>query len=558
MKAGIYIRVSTSMQVDRESLTIQEQRLRDYCASQGYEIHKVYREEGVSAKDTKRPQLTALLEDIKQHRIQAVLVTKLDRITRSLKDLIGLVEFFQEHEIKLISITQNIDTSGPMGRFMLSLLGAVSQVERELTAERVAEHMHYRALSGKWNGGVVTYGFVTRHRIMKELRASGLSEDEALRQATKLCPEPKKAYIDEAEAKVVRKIYDLYLKHKSIRKVAHTLNAEGLKTRKGETWPTTTIVRILTSPTYIGKISFGKRKTDILTGKLKKVSPDKWKIVPGQHNGIVSEQEFNQVQRIISERKVKPNRAEEFHLLRGLLRCGQCGGGLYGYTYHKATPAGVIDYSYYRCRNAAARGPSVCKGMSIPGKELEDNVEKLILNLSENEGFLQNRELLLKEFLAQSNGSTTSVEEKRQRLLLQEKQFEAKKATLLEKLESGLITDADFKVRYELAQKQLDEVHQQLADLATSTNSMEMQKGAMQASFENLSSLKKTWSCLSTEGKNLRLQAIVDRIVVTQVSPKKVKLSLTVFVDALSSETQPTQLVCSINRRDTGSSPRRA
>ena len=554
MKAGIYIRVSTSMQVDRESLTVQEQRLRDYCTSQGYEIHKVYREEGVSAKDTKRPQLTELLEDIRQHRIQVVLVTKLDRITRSLKDLIGLIEFFQEHDIKLISITQNIDTSGPMGRFMLSLLGAVSQVERELTAERVSEHMHHRALSGKWNGGVVTYGFATRHRILKELKASGLSEDEALREATKLCPEPKKGYIDENEAKVVRKIYDLYLRHKSIRRVAHILNSEGLKTRKGETWPTTTIVRILTSPTYIGKISFGKRKTDILTGKLKKVSPDKWKIVPGQHNGIIPEEQFNQVQTILKQRILKPSKAEKFYLLRGVLRCGRCGGALYGYTYYKKTPDGIVEYSYYRCQNAVARGTSVCRGMSVPAHELEANIEKLVLNLAEERGFLQDRELLLKEFLEKSNGSDTSFEEERQRLLVQEKQFETKKATLLEKLESGLITDDDFKVRYDLTRKQIDDLHSHLSEIATKTDGMEIKRVAMQASLESLSNLKQSWPLLTTEGKNARLQVILHRVVVKEV-PTKIKLSVDAFLDALSSERERAVSVAKVYRRDRGSSP---
>ena len=206
MRAGIYIRVSTTMQVDRESLKFQEERLKQYCQSQGYESYKLYREEGVSAKDTKRPELAKLLEDIRQKKLQIVVVTKLDRITRSLKDLIELVEFFQKHEIKLVSITQNIDTSGPMGRFMLNLLGAVAQVEREITAERVSEHMHHRALSCKWNGGPVTFGFVSRARIVNELKEQGISDDEALKRAAELLPEAKKIFIDEKEAELVKKI----------------------------------------------------------------------------------------------------------------------------------------------------------------------------------------------------------------------------------------------------------------------------------------------------------------------------------------------------------------
>ncbi len=119
MKAGIYTRVSTSMQVDKESLRFQEERARHYCKSQDYSVYKVYVEKGVSAKDTNRPQLAEMMNDIRQGRIKIVIVTKLDRITRSLRDLIGLIEFFQDHDVKLISITQNIDTTGAMGRFIL-------------------------------------------------------------------------------------------------------------------------------------------------------------------------------------------------------------------------------------------------------------------------------------------------------------------------------------------------------------------------------------------------------------------------------------------------------
>ena len=204
MKAGIYVRVSTAQQIDRESLNVQEERLRQYCKTQEYDVYKIYREEGVSGKDTKRPMLNELIQAIREKKLQVVIVTKLDRITRSLKDMIGLIEFFQVHDVKLVSITQNIDTTGPMGRFILNILGAVAQVEREITAERVSEHMHHRALSGKWNGGPVTFGFVTRERIFNEFKESGRSEEEALREATKLCPEPKKLYIDEKEAGIVK------------------------------------------------------------------------------------------------------------------------------------------------------------------------------------------------------------------------------------------------------------------------------------------------------------------------------------------------------------------
>src|SRR5918912_1614179 len=152
-----YPRVSTEMQMERDSLTNQVQALEAYGASHGSDL-RLYREEGVSAKDTQRPALQRLLADVRAGRVEAVVVTKLDRISRSLHDLLDLMALFEAHGVKFISLRDNIDTSGPVGRFMLHILGAIAELERAITAERVAEDMKLRARRGKWNGGLAPYG----------------------------------------------------------------------------------------------------------------------------------------------------------------------------------------------------------------------------------------------------------------------------------------------------------------------------------------------------------------------------------------------------------------
>ncbi len=539
MKAGIYVRVSTSQQVDKESLKFQEERIRQYCKAQGYSIYKLYREEGVSAKDTNRPRLAELMNDIKGGKLQIVIVTKLDRITRSLKDMISLIEFFQQHDIQLISITQNIDTTGPMGRFILNILGSVAQVEREIDSERVSEHMHHRALSGKWNGGPVTFGFVTRERIFNELKKLGKKEDEALKEASELCPETKKLYIDEKEAGIVKKINDYYLRFKSIRRVTHLLNKEGIRTRKNSTWATPSIARVLTNPTYIGKIWYGKRKTDLVTGKLKKVSPEKWKIIAGEHKGVISEDIFNKVQKLLKEKSVKPSRAEKHYLLKGLVKCGLCKGSMFGYTYHKKTPKGRIPYFYYRCQNSVQKGNSVCKGMNINGDDIGKAVEELILNLANDEKFLHDRELMMKTYFEELGSAKPDIEDEKKKLLIEEKKLEDKKATLLEKLENRIIDDADFTERYEIIKKDIDAVHDKIAELACKGESFDSRKLALQISFDELSNLKKTWPALDDEGKQLKLQAIVDRVIVHGIKDNKMKLTMNIFLDSFNSKKRP-------------------
>ena len=141
---ALYIRVSTLNQIDKDSLKTQEDRLIAFCKANGINEYKVYRDPGYSAKDIKRPALEYLMRDIKDGKVSGVFVVKLDRITRSVKDLINLTEFFNKYAIKFVSISENIDTSSAMGRAMQSLLGIFAQLEREVTAERVAMDMQHR------------------------------------------------------------------------------------------------------------------------------------------------------------------------------------------------------------------------------------------------------------------------------------------------------------------------------------------------------------------------------------------------------------------------------
>jgi DNA invertase Pin-like site-specific DNA recombinase len=176
-----YVRVSTEMQVERDALQNQIQALEGYGAAHGLTL-RIYKDEGISAKDTDRPDLQRLLADVRAGRVRAVLVTKLDRISRSLVDLLDLMRLFEQHGVKFVSLRDNIDTSGPVGRFMLHILGAIAELERGITAERVAEDMKLRARRGKWNGGLVPYG-----RQVGEWSAPICSRDSSSAPAGRRC-----------------------------------------------------------------------------------------------------------------------------------------------------------------------------------------------------------------------------------------------------------------------------------------------------------------------------------------------------------------------------------
>jgi len=524
MIAGLYVRVSTLNQVDRDSLSTQESRLIAYCEANGYHAYQVYRDAGFSAKDTNRPALKRLFRDIRAGRVQVVLVTRLDRITRSLRDLVKLVDFFSEHSVKFISITQNVDSSGPFGRFMRDLLGLIAQLEREVTAERVSEDMHHRALQGKWNGGVIPYGYTTQERVSRELAESGMDEYQAAMEAGRRFPEAKKLYIDEKEAAVVRDIFRTYIETRSLRKTTHTLNSRGIRTRGGAVWAASSVRRILTNPTYTGKIWYGKRKVNAETGRLQPVSQGEWKVVEGEHEAIVPEEVFRQAEEILASKVNKPTRARNSYLLSGLVRCGKCGGPMHGYTFAKNGTDKT--YVYYKCHNYASKGRAVCEGTTVQARPLEEFVVKTLMDLSEDRNFLNDKEKMLQTLKEECEKLSTGKDDEIARLRAEEKKLETRLDNLLEKLEAGLIDDEDFRKRYQKIKKLLSEnrLRQEKAEEALQHPGVALE--AMNASFEEIALFGKNWDFLDDEGRRLKLQTVLKEVKVFED-----RVDMQVFLD---------------------------
>jgi site-specific DNA recombinase len=176
MSCGLYTRVSTRNQLDTEysSLETQREKLEAYCKSQEqYQVYRTYEDAGYSAETIDRPALKEMLQDIRAGRINCVLAYKIDRLTRSVKDFHVLMDLFDRHGVKFVSITQSLDTHHPMGRLLRNILLDFAQFEREMTADRTRDKMHQRATKGLWNGGNVPYGYRNENkRLLKR-------EDEA-------------------------------------------------------------------------------------------------------------------------------------------------------------------------------------------------------------------------------------------------------------------------------------------------------------------------------------------------------------------------------------------
>jgi len=352
MKCGLYIRVSTEMQRDKgESLGIQLKRLKAYVESkEDWQVADVYKDAGISAKNTNRPEFNRMITDSKNKKIDVILCTKLDRLFRNTKNFLDTSDELNELGVQLVILEGNIDTTTASGELYSTMRAAFAQFERRTTAERVREHMSSRAEQGKWNGGITPYGYKSEKKELK---------------------------LNTQEAEIVKIIYSLYLKQQSKRFVVQKLNADGYRTRKKELWTRTTIDRILTNPFYYGKLVYRKRSHDN-NGKLRCNSKDKHIVATGSHPPIIAKELFDKVQIIIQHKRVIRPRTSQKYLMTGLIYCDLCGSRMHG----MVTGRPNMKHAYYRCSAYVQKGNCQCSGNGVRVEKLENLIVGDLKNLS--------------------------------------------------------------------------------------------------------------------------------------------------------------------------------
>lgn len=167
LKAVGYIRVSTEEQAkEGVSLDAQEARIKAFCEAKGWNLLRIYRDEGVSGKDLNRSGIQGLLHDLKGDGVDVVVTVKLDRLTRSIRDLGELIEELF-NGVSLASVEESLDSSTAGGRMVINLLGTVAQWERETVSERTKAALDYKANQGEWSGRI-PYGFKIVDKALTE------------------------------------------------------------------------------------------------------------------------------------------------------------------------------------------------------------------------------------------------------------------------------------------------------------------------------------------------------------------------------------------------------
>lgn len=286
-KVALYVRVSTTSQLE-EGYSIEEQKakLESYCDIKEWNIYKIYTDGGFSGSTTERPALEQLVQDAQSKLFDTVLVYKLDRLSRSQKDTLYLIEdVFLKNNIEFVSLLENFDTSTPFGRAVIGLLSVFAQLEREQIKERMQLGKLGRAKAGK--------------SMMWAKTSYGYSYDKETGSMT----------INEYEALAVKEIFASYLAGMSITKLRDKINEEY---PKQPAWSYRTIRGILANPVYCGLNQY------------------KGQTFQGTHKAIISLDDFEQTQRELAKRQQtakelsNPRPFQAKYMLSGLAQCGYC------------------------------------------------------------------------------------------------------------------------------------------------------------------------------------------------------------------------------------------
>lgn len=340
---ALYARVSTTEQAEHGySIDEQISRMKAYCQAMSWSIYKVYSDPGFSGASTDRPALKLMLSDIQEKQVDTVLVYKLDRLSRSQKDALYLIEDeFLNNGVNFVSISENFDTGTPLGRAMIGILAVFAQLEREQIKERMTLGRDARAAAGKWHGG----GFAPIGYEYDPVQ--GLT-------------------VNEYEAVYIRRIFELSASGVPCIKIVEQLHKDGVRHKYGE-FSEKRVVDIIRNTLYVGQVRmYGKQ-------------------YPGVHKALVDKETFEKANAVLDAngelwaRRLRSSRNQS--LLSGLIVCGRCGA-----KYHKRKFPRV-EVPRYICASRSKHGSEfikdpTCKNKIYPVPELDSIIINEVKKLS--------------------------------------------------------------------------------------------------------------------------------------------------------------------------------
>ena len=510
LKCYLYTRVSTSMQVDGYSLDAQRDKLRKYAAYEDMIVAGEYSDEGFSGKNIQgRQEFQRMLNDIQDGKddVSYVLVFKLSRFGRNAADVLNSLQLMQDFGVNLICVEDGIDSSKDAGKLMISVLSAVAEIERENIRTQTMAGREQKAREGKWNGGFAPYGY--------KLENGNL-------------------VIAEDEVEVIRVIYDRYIHtNEGVAGVAKYLNRNGYtkKLRQNNTIPGFSrdfVKNVLYNPVYMGKIAYGRRRTEKKQGtrnEMHVVEQSEFPVYEGQHEAIISEEDWYLAQekrKINSFKREKVNNPDHAHILSGILKCPCCGKSMYG-NIAKAHSKDKKTRYYYYCKNTVTPTGHECSfRLNIEQTEINKFVAKVISAMVNNPRFV--------EAIQAKIGTAVDTEDMEKQIAVLQgrlKQAFGTKSRLERQMDTLDINDVhydrkilDLQRRYDEQYDTIEGIEVQIGELQSQIRSIQQEKISGDNIYRLLLAFDEVYHSATEAEQKEFMKAFIERI---EMFPEKRK-----------------------------------
>ena len=474
LSTGIYVRVSTEEQAQEGySIRGQTEKLKSYALLKDWDIFDIYADEGISGKNIiDRPAINRLIEDISDGKVNNVLVFKVDRLTRSTKNLLELVELFDECNCCFNSLSESIDTDTPSGRMFLKIIGIFAEFERENIALRSRLGRERKVKEGytiaSWS---LSYGY----------------ERENGEKIQTIIPH---------EAMIVKEVFSMYIeKSISMNEIARILNRRRIPTKMSSQWNCSTIRHMLMNPTYVGRVR-------------KDVNGDDYFEAEGKHEPIISDEIFDLVQQKIANlpNKTRTKIPREESYFCGTLVCGRCKSKFTTHNY-KAYDSVKKYKTSYRCRAKKGCAVDRCTCPDISHQKVELAFYDYIQNINDISE-IGNIEIEENSKLAEQEILKSVVENERKLDTMQKR-----KNQVMEQYMQGDIEFDEYKRMIKVFNDKSEvleiEIQQKKAELSDVSAIPEILPSDV------VLNLKQNWEKLSDSEKVIFLQRFVKSITVT-------------------------------------------
>ena len=492
MRCGIYVRVSTDDQRDNGySIDSQLRMIKEYCEKNDYSIVDVYNDAGHSGKDLMRPEMQRLLADIKSKKIDKLIAIKVDRLTRNNYDGFWLLNYCEEHDVKIELILEPYDVSTANGEMIFGMNLVFGQRERKEIGARTKRAMEEMALE-KIHPSKAPYGYIRN-------KETGHLEVEPI------------------EAQVVKEIFELCKQGKSTRSIAIIMKDNNAYLKQGK-WASDRVYKILTNSIYIGTFEYGKYKRkpqDILR-------------VENYCEPIIDEITWNATRNVLVKNK-HSNYGEYIHLFSGLVKCPICGNIMSSSESFKYPNGKLKVYYHLRCKNHNCKG----FGFHYNTEKIESKLKRILEELTI---FMLSMDNEIITCNSTKNNDIKEIEKAIEKLKLQEKR-------LVDLYLSSNLDVETINYKNDVIKKEIDKLNKKKISLDPDNSSQEYTielikkldclEGNDNLIFTNIKNISFTflYDLLSREAKRDMIHRLVSQIEITRDKNYNIEIKNIKFTD---------------------------